>query len=413
MKFQSKLSFLLAVFAIAFLLTWLHSSGNAQNTKSAAASDFRLTSGQSARNIPFELYMNLIFLQVRVNDSKTLWFNLDTGLQTTIFDSKQAEALGLKLEDKSNVNVPGGTIELAFANGVSFSLPGVELSNQRVRTLPLAVFTPILGRPIHGTIGHDLFNRFVFEIDYAARVINLYEPKDYQYSGSGEIVPVTIEKDEPFLQAKIIQQGRAPIEAKLKIDTGSVNELGLNGSFVQAVKLVSPTQKVVPQPGVGLGGITENYVTRIGDLQIGRLLIKSPVAGYSKDLIRGGDAGTIGGEFFRRFKVIFDYSRGRIILEKNKHFNDPYKYDASGLFLAAEGTNFETLKVLRATENTPAFEAGLRDGDVIAAINGNPTSKFSLEQIRQMFTQKGRTFRLTVKRNGNTIKTKIKLRNLI
>ena len=148
-------------------------------------------------------------------------------------------------------------------------------------------------------------------------------------------------------------------------------------------------------------------------MQIGRLLIKSPVAGYSKDLNRGGDAGTIGGEFFRRFKVIFDYSRGRIILEKNKHFSEPYKYDASGLFLAAEGTNFETLKVLRAAKNTPAFEAGLRDGDVIATIDGDPTSKFSLEQIRQMFTQKGRIFRLTVKRNGNTIKTKIMLRDLI
>src|SRR6185503_10937392 len=100
--------------------------------------------------------------------------------------------------------------------------------NQRVRTLPLTVFTPVLGRPIHGTIGHDLFNRFVVEIDYAARVMNLYEPKDYRYSGKGEVVPVTIEKDEPFLQAKIIQRGRAPIEAKLKIDTGGVTELGLN-----------------------------------------------------------------------------------------------------------------------------------------------------------------------------------------
>jgi hypothetical protein len=413
MKFQSKSSSLSAAFVIVFLLAWLNSSGNAQTTKSAAASDFRLTSGRSARNIPFDLYMNLIFLQVRVNDSKTLWFNLDTGLQTTIFDSKQAEELGLKLENKSNVKVPGGTLELAFANGVSFSLPGVELSNQRVRTLPLAVFTPVLGRPIHGTIGHDLFNRFVVEIDYAARTINLYEPKDYQYSGRGEIVPVTIEEDEPFLQAKIIQRGRAPIEAKLKIDTGSVNELGLNGSFAQAVKLVSPTQKIVSQLGVGLGGFTENYIARIGDLQIGRLLIKNPVGGYSKDLTRGGDAGTIGGEFFRRFKVIFDYSRGRIILEKNRHFNEPYKYDASGLFLAAEGTNFETLKILRATENTPAFEAGLRDGDVITKIDGNSTSKFSLEQIRQIFTQKGRTFRLTVKRDAKVIKTKIKLRDLI
>src|SRR5713226_10404712 len=97
MRFHRKSPFQLAARATVFLLLWLHSPGNAQDTKSASAQDFRLTSGRSARNIPFELFMNLIFLRVRVNDSKTLWFNLDTGLETTIFDSKQAEALGVKL----------------------------------------------------------------------------------------------------------------------------------------------------------------------------------------------------------------------------------------------------------------------------------------------------------------------------
>ncbi len=403
----------LRVFAIAVSVACITPASDAQETTTAAPSAFHLTSGRSARNIPFDLYMNLIFLRVRVNDRKTLWFNLDTGLQTTILDSREAEELGLKLEDRTRVDVPGGAIELAFANGVSFNLPGVELTNQRVRTLPLATFTPILGRPIHGTIGHDLFNRFVVEIDYAARRMHLYEPEDYRYSGKGEIVPVSIENDEPFLRAQILQRGRAPIEAKLKIDTGSANELGLNGSFVKSMNLVKPTQKVAPQPGVGLGGLTENFVTRIGDLRIGRLLIRKPVAGYSKDLARGGDAGTIGGEIFRRFRVIFDYSRKRVILEKNAHFNEPYRYDASGLFLSADGPALDRLKVLRATPATPAYEAGLRDGDLITTINGAPTSKFSLEQVRQMFTRKGRTYRLTVIRDGNLIQANMKLRDLI
>ena len=413
MRFNPKSLLRRAAACVVVLHAWLLLPVNAQVTNNKVSPDFRLTSGQSARNIPLELYMNLIFLQVRVNSSRTLWFNLDTGLETTILDSSQAEALGLKLEDKSNVSVPGGTIELAFANGLSFSLPGVEILNQRVRTLPLSVFTPVLGRPIHGTLGHDLFKRFVIEIDYANRMISLYEPKDYKYSGPGETIPVTIEDDQPFVQAEIIPPGRAPIKAKLKIDTGSTDALGLNGSFVKTVQLISPTQKVVPQPGVALGGITENYVTRLGGLRIGELLIKSPVAGYSKDLTRGGDAGTIGGEIFRRFKVIFDYSRGRMILEKNTQFDDPYKYDASGLFLAAEGANFESVKVLRVVEHTPAAVVGLREGDVILRIDNKEAKTFSLEQVRRIFMQQGRTYRLAVERNGSVIKTKITLRALI
>ena len=413
MRFDPKLLWKRAALFIFVLPAWLLLSLNAQVTNNRPSADFRLTSGQAARNIPIELYMNLIFSQVRVNGSKTLWFNLDTGLQTSILDSSQAEALGLKLEDKSNVSVPGGTIELAFAKGVSFSVPGLEMVNQRVRTLPLSVFTPVLGRPIDGTLGHDLFNRFVVEIDYAKRVLNLYEPQDYKYSGSGEIIPLTIENDQPFMQAQMIQPGRAPIKAKLKIDTGSTDALGLNGSFVKDEKLVSLKQKVVPQPGVALGGITENYVTRIGGLRMGSILVKSPVAGCSKDLTRGGDAGTIGGEIFRRFRVIFDYSRGRMILEKNSQFDEPYKYDVSGLFLAMEGANFDLVKVLRVTEKTPAAEAGLREGDTILKIDNKAANTFSLEQIRQIFMQADHTYRLTVERNGKANEVRIRLRTLI
>jgi hypothetical protein len=366
-----------------------------------------------ARDVPFELYMNLIFLQVRVHHSKMLWFDLDTGLETSILDSEQAKALGLELFDKTDVPVPGGTIELAFANEVSFNLGGIELSHQRVQTLPLRVFAPVLGRSLHGILGHDLFKRFVVDIDYARQMIHLYEPAGYQYSGNGEIIPVSIENDEPFLQAKIIQPGRAPVEAKLKIDTGSTDALGLNGSFVQETQLVNSKQKVLPQPGVALGGITENYVTRLGDLQIGNLSIKDPVSGYSKDLSRTGDAGTIGGEIFHRFRAIFDYSRGQLILEKNRYFDEPYPYDASGLFLVAEGTNFQSLKVLRVTEGTPAADAGLREGDVILHIDDQPTDRFTLDRIREMFRQAGQTYDITIERNGKTSKVTLALRELI
>src|SRR5689334_7987070 len=85
----------------------------------------RLMTEPSVHNIPFELHMNLIFLQVHVNDSKVLWFDLDSGLETSILDSLQAEALGLTLVEKSQVPVPGGTIELAFAENVSLKLSGI------------------------------------------------------------------------------------------------------------------------------------------------------------------------------------------------------------------------------------------------------------------------------------------------
>ena len=73
MRFDPKLLWQRAALFIFVLHAWLLLSLNAQVTNNRASPDFRLTSGQTARNIPFELYMNLIFLQVRVNGSKTLY----------------------------------------------------------------------------------------------------------------------------------------------------------------------------------------------------------------------------------------------------------------------------------------------------------------------------------------------------
>jgi len=55
MKLPNKLLIRLSTIVIIFLLACLPSSGIAQGTKNAPAQDFHLTSGRSARAIPFEL----------------------------------------------------------------------------------------------------------------------------------------------------------------------------------------------------------------------------------------------------------------------------------------------------------------------------------------------------------------------
>ncbi len=123
--------------------------------------------------------------------------------------------------------------------------------------------------------------------------------------------------------------------------------------------------------------------------------------------------GFIGSEILRRFKITFDYSRQRMTLEPNAYFGQPFEYDMTGIRLIAEGPDFRSFKVHRIIAASPAFKAGLQEGDLIVAINDQPTAKLTLEEVQQMFRLDGRSYRLSIKRGNKVFQTKIKLMRLI
>ena len=374
---------------------------------------YQFASGHDSTQFPFDLYSNLIFIKTQVNDSGPLWFILDSGMEGTAINMSKARELGLSLSGERKEEAPGGSIDMANIMGVSIKMPGLEVTNMTVMAIPLDPLEPILGHKIDGILGHDFFQSFVIDIDYAAGMLTFCDPAKYNYYGAGTTIPVTIENDQPFVFAGLVTHDLGPVRAKLKLDTGSADLLGLNGSFVMAEKLIGPSQKIIPAPGAALGGETKNYITRLFSLIIGDLEIDNPVIGYSEDTTRIGDAGTIGGEFFRRFNVIFDYSRKSIILEKNKFFNDPPEYDMSGMFIVADGPDFMTIKVTYIADGSPAEQAGIKNGDVISKIDDKIAGNYSLDEIRKMFKIDGHEYKLAVNHGGILIETSIKLRRLI
>lgn len=312
-----------------------------QAISNALAADIRFASGTSALKIPFELYNNHIYLKVGVNGSKPLSFIFDTGAPH-IIDTRQAKALGLKLKFEGQATGMGeGEVDVYGSNGVSFSLPGVSLSGQRVRVLPLdgvevcASETVIdergnlrkcepneprcQKRVIDGVLGHDFFKRFVVEIDYEARLINLYAPGNYKYQGTGESFPLEITDRYIFVPGRLSFAGRAPLNGRFLIDTGSAQALVLTRPFIEANRLLPPASELTKFSACGIGGYSEILIGTLSALQLGKLKISGPVTGFSQaqngDLADAGYEGNIGGAILRHFKVIFDYSRRRMILE--------------------------------------------------------------------------------------------------
>jgi hypothetical protein len=359
-------------------------------------------------------------LPVRVNNSESLRFLLDTGagVPFALIDKGRAQVLNLEFQEKRQVGATGGSTALWHIKGAAFSLPGLEFYSQTLGAIDIAPQSVYEGRVVDGILGYDFIRRFVVEIDYAARTLSLYDPVDYKYSGRGEMIPIKLEGKTPQVHARITQFNDIPIETDLAIDTGRDDALVLNNPFVETYHLLQPQRKMLLEPAEeSLGGTVRNRISRLKRLQLGRFALRNLTTVFSQDtegpMSSKNIGGFIGSEILRRFKITFDYSRQRMTLEPNAYFGQPFEYDMTGIRLIAEGPDFRSFKVHRIIAASPAFKAGLQEGDLIVAINDQPTAKLTLEEVQQMFRLDGRSYRLSIKRGNKVFQTKIKLMRLI
>ena len=102
------------------------------------------------------------------------------------------------------------------------------------------------------------------------------------------------------------------------VDCGSMTGVILNVPFIKKHGL-TPAAGATELSLCGIGGSSKSMMGTLPELRIGRHRIKKPVTLFSEAsggvLTRPGVAGSIGNGILRRYLVIFDYSRGEMILE--------------------------------------------------------------------------------------------------
>jgi Aspartyl protease/PDZ domain len=375
-----------------------------EGNRQIASEAHSIASGQSLATIPFELYGNQIFVRVRVNNSGPFWFVVDSGAGGWIVDRAHAGRLGLRLEQETaqGTGAGSGSYDVSYVKDVSFSISGFTIPVPLIGVIDLSNNRSQIGREIEGLVGYDFFEKFIVEIDYEAKIIRLFDPKTYHYSGVGETIPIAVDREarNPFLTAEITVQGAAPQSRKLLIDTGSNDTL--DDSFV--AMSTGPKREAVS--GVGLGKEFKSTVGTVSRVRLGAVSFENVHAG-------AGGVALVGGEILRRFTVIFDYAHGHMILEPNEHLKDAFLWDASGIVslrLVPESGKFLINSVL---QGSPASEAGLREGDLIQSIDGLSADHFTLHQVQSIFLRVGAEHHLIVQHANQLLKIDIKLRKLL
>jgi len=371
---------------------------------------YRFTPDHSSVRVPVELANDLIVLKVRVNSSRPLHFIFDTGASISVIDPQSARALGLRVKGKLKLDATGGSVQSGLIGPVSLSLAGVTVFKQTLATIDLDAFAPLFGYKIDGIIGHDFINNFVVEIDYAAGLMSLYETGSYKYAGAGESIPIQMVEKTPFVRGRIALNGREPIEGNFEVDSGATGILSLNTPFVNKHKMLETLATHSQSKLGGVGGSAGAVKAHVPAVEFGSLVVKNPLVVFAQGT-EGSESsaeydGELGVGFLSQFKMILDYSRSQMILERSQSVST--LKDLSGLDIVAETPRFRTYVVNSVAADSPAAAVGVQEEDTIVAVDGRSTARVTLRELRRLFTQPGERV-LSVRRGMKTIRVRLRL----
>jgi Aspartyl protease len=286
----------------------------------------RASATRSPVVIPFELSeRGHIFLHVRVNSSEPLWFVLDSGSGDTVLNNRLIKKLNLKVEAEGEAAGAGSEQAAVLTTGVSLDVGGVRLTRQDIPAIDFQRLEKSIGREIDGMLGYDFIRRFVVEVDYEALSMKIHNAAGYRYRGSGQLMPITTEADHPHIALKVTLPGRDPVEGRFIVDGGAGGvTLEFSNSFVKSHKLLDSIQILETKSLAAVGGPHTISYARGESIQMGRLRLTNPIIGFSQtprgSQNRSNIAGLVGTKFLRRFTVIYDDQRHRIIFEPNRSF---------------------------------------------------------------------------------------------
>ena len=336
-------------------------------------------------SLPFRLLNNHIIADVRVNGKGPFPFLFDTGGHEILTPSTLT-ALGLSANGQAAMGgggektAVGGYIRIdrIDANGASINGPRMVVLD----------FSPleVEGLQLGGMLGVGFFERFVVEIDYAAKRLTIYDPAKFgskQKAAAG--TPVAFDFYEHMPQVKGYFEGHS---ARFTIDTGSRSDVTLASPYVARLGIAAKhPQAPIVTDGWGVGGPTLARVIRAQMLSLGAVKACGPLAALSVakhgTFSDAGLDGNVGSGLLKRFRVTLDYADRVMYLAPLAHPDDDTSLtDRTGMWVnsARQG-----LQVMDVRPGGPADAAGLAVGDIVTSVEGAPVSTRSLSQWRSAF----------------------------
>ncbi|MDP4290053.1 MAG: aspartyl protease family protein, partial [Bacteroidota bacterium] len=357
------------------------------------------------------------------NDRLPLHFIFDTGVHTSIITDKTlSDLIGVKYDRMYTMSGIGEhkQFNVYLANGVSVDFPGLlgRSLNMLVLEEDYLLLKNYLGASIHGILGTDLLLNLVLTIDYENHKLIFQTPQSFKPPRRAIGIPIMIHDNKPYILLPVTLLDGTKIDAKLLVDTGASHSLLLELFSEPKIKIENNFIKTIL--GRGLAGSIDGWIGRVKQMDVGNIAFKNVITfftdtnSYNKNYVLAGRNGTIGGDLLGRFSVTIDYSRQMMYFERNVTYKLPFEFNMAGFDVIGSGDYFDKIEVVNVIDKSPAYEAGLRAGDIIRQINGISGKALSVNEFNNILRSRpGKVIHLRILRNNVKLSLKFKLKRLV
>ncbi len=122
-------------------------------------------------------------------------------------------------------------------------------------------------------------------------------------------------------------------------------------------------------------------------------------------------SGTLGLEFLERHLATLDFPGNRLYLKPGKEFDHPSEASMSGIHA---GRVRDQLVAQVVDAGSPAYEAGVRQGDVLVDLNGKASGDYDMPDVRDlMHAGEGKEMTVTFRHGDSQQTVTFKLRRAI
>ena len=362
--------------------------------------------------VPFELAAESVILLkgVLVGHSDTLTFVLDTGSSGISLDSTTASLLNLVPED-SDINIRGiaGVRKALFLYNKSLKLNDLIVDSLNFHINDYEFLSYVYGTQIDGVIGYSLFSRYIIKIDYDVREMEICSQGPIRYPRGGHLL-------RPFIRTLPVQPARIrdhhSVTSRFLFDIGAGLSLVLSEDFEQDSAIIRKKRKRFPIQAHGVGGKLTMDMTLVRDFRLGPYRFRKVPTMVFEDEFNVTSypylGGLIGNQILKRFNVILNYQRREIYLKPNTLYREPFEYSYSGMELYYISG---VIMVGSIVEGSPAAIAGIKEGDIVIAVDNNAGQDFA--QYKKTLASARKRVKLIIRRDDELIEVQLKLLSLL